>query len=112
MDNNKFDIVGRVNEIYDEQQVSEKFRKREFILETSGQYPEFIKFQLVQDKCALIDQFAVGALVRVDFNLRGRVFVKDGVKSCFTNQEAWRVRAEVETPAAIPADKPRPNSQI
>jgi single-strand DNA-binding protein len=106
----KYDIVGSVNEIYPEQQMTEKFRKREFILETSGQYPEFIKLQLVQEKCALIDQFKVGDLVKVDFNLRGRVFVKDNIKSCFTNLEAWRIMAEA--PATAPVDKSKPNSQI
>lgn len=105
----KYDLVGSINEIYAEQQVSEKFRKREFILETDGQYPEYIKFQLVQDKCALIDQFKTGDVVKVDFNLRGRVFVKEGVKSCFTNLEAYRITAEA--PAA-PADKAKPSSQI
>lgn len=106
---NKFELVGNINEIYAEQQVSEKFRKREFILETQGQYPEFIKFQLVQDKCALIDEFKLKDVVKVEFNLRGRVFVKEGVKSCFTNLEAWRITAEA--PAA-PANKAKPSSQI
>ncbi|RZK23182.1 MAG: DUF3127 domain-containing protein, partial [Hymenobacter sp.] len=36
-----YDVTGRLHEIFDEQQVSEKFRKREFVLEVQdGQYPQ------------------------------------------------------------------------
>jgi hypothetical protein len=87
-----YDATGRLHEIFDEQQVSEKFRKREFVLEVvDGQYPEHIKFQLVQDKTALIDPFKVGDEVKIAFNLRGRGFNKNGQMLYFTNLEAWRI---------------------
>ena len=74
-----YDVTGRLHEIFDEQQVSEKFRKREFVLEVQdGQYPEHIKFQMVQDKTSLIDPFKMGDEVKVTFNLRGRGFNKNG----------------------------------
>ena len=89
-----YDATGRLHEIFDEQQVSEKFRKREFVLEVvDGQYPEHIKFQLVQDKTALIDPFKVGDEVKIAFNLRGRGFNKNGQMLYFTNLEAWRIEA-------------------
>ena len=89
-----YDATGRLHEIFDEQQVSEKFRKREFVLEVQeGQYPEHIKFQLVQDKTALIDPFKIGDEVKVTFNLRGRGFNKNGQMLYFTNLEAWRLEA-------------------
>jgi hypothetical protein len=87
-----YDVTGRLHEIFDEQQVSEKFRKREFVLEVQdGQYPEQIKFQLVQDKTALIDPYKMGDEVKVTFNLRGRGFNKNGQMLYFTNLEAWRI---------------------
>ncbi|MBT9394656.1 DUF3127 domain-containing protein [Hymenobacter sp. NST-14] len=87
-----YEATGRLHEIFDEQQVSEKFRKREFVLEVvDGQYPEHIKFQMVQDKTALIDPFKVGDEVKVSFNLRGRGFNKNGQMLYFTNLEAWRI---------------------
>ncbi|WP_375418652.1 DUF3127 domain-containing protein [uncultured Hymenobacter sp.] len=89
-----YDVTGRLHEIFDEQQVSEKFRKREFVLEVQeGQYPEQIKFQMVQDKTALIDPYKVGDEVKVTFNLRGRGFNKNGQMLYFTNLEAWRIEA-------------------
>jgi len=96
-----YDATGRLHEIFDEQQVSEKFRKREFVLEVvDGQYPEHIKFQLVQDKTALIDQYKVGDEVKVTFNLRGRGFNKNGQMLYFTNLEAWRLEAAAGGAAA------------
>ncbi|MBC6989729.1 MULTISPECIES: DUF3127 domain-containing protein [Hymenobacter] len=89
-----YEATGRLHEIFDEQQVSEKFRKREFVLEVvEGQYPEHIKFQLVQDKTALIDSYKVGDEVKVTFNLRGRGFNKNGQMLYFTNLEAWKLEA-------------------
>ena len=87
-----YDVTGRLHEIFDEQQVSEKFRKREFVLEVQdGQYPEHIKFQMVQDKTTLIDPFKMGDEVKVTFNLRGRGFNKNGQMLYFTNLEAWKI---------------------
>lgn len=87
-----YDVTGRLHEIFDEQQVSEKFRKREFVLEVQdGQYPEHIKFQLVQDKTSLIDPYKMGDEVKITFNLRGRGFNKNGQMIYFTNLEAWRI---------------------
>lgn len=103
MSNNSFSIVGLVHQVFEEQIVSGKFRKREFVLEIPGQYPEHVKFQLVQDKCPAIDGFPVGTRVQVDFNLRGRAFTgKDQGQAYFTNIEAWRLKpaAEEAAPAA------------
>lgn len=96
-----YDVTGRLHEIFDEQQVSDKFRKREFVLEVQdGQYPQQIKFQLTQDKTSLIDPYKMGDEVKVTFDLRGRGFNKNGQMLYFTNLEAWRVEA---ASAAAPA---------
>jgi len=92
-----FEINGRLAEIYETQKVSDRFQKREFVLEikstgTSGyEFVDFIKFQSTQDKCSLLDQFNVDDMVKVAFNLRGRKWEKDGQVSYFTNLEAWRI---------------------
>ena len=38
-------------EIFEEQQVTASFKKREFVVEfaENPQYPEFVKFELIQD---------------------------------------------------------------
>ena len=98
-----FQQKGTLLDIMDEQQVSEKFRKREFVLEIPGQYPEHVKFQLVQDKCSAIDGFRLGDEVNVSFSLRGRGFNKDGQMLYYNNLDAWKVEATGNTP------QPRPN---
>ncbi|QKG59051.1 DUF3127 domain-containing protein (plasmid) [Hymenobacter sp. BRD128] len=108
---NQFEITGRLHEVLAEQQVSDKFRKREFVLDLGGQYPEHIKFQLVQDKTSLLDSFAVGTEIKVEFNLRGRMFSKEGTTTYFTNLEAWRIKPADPQPQAVAAAR-QPNAQL
>ena len=89
------DITGILKVKSEAQQVSEKFKKREFVLtDNSSQYPQHISFQLTQDKCNLIDNYAVGAEIKVHFNLRGREWTspKNEIKY-FNTLEAWRIEA-------------------
>ena len=92
-----FEISGRLAEKFETQKVSDRFQKREFVLEikssgTSGfEFVDFIKFQSTQDKCSLLDQFNVDDMVNVSFNLRGRKWEREGQVSYFTNLEAWRI---------------------
>ncbi len=99
-----FEINGRLAEKFETQKISDRFQKREFILEvkstgtTGYEFVDFIKFQATQDKCSLLDQFDVDDMVKVAFNLRGRKWEKDGQVSYFTNLEAWRIdKAQNET---------------
>jgi len=87
-----FDIQGKLYEIFEEQQVSDKFRKREFVLEIpDGSYTQYVKFQLTQDKCSLLDSYKNGDEVKVNFNLSGKPFTKNGTTMYFTNLQAWRI---------------------
>jgi len=96
-----FDVQGKLHEIFDEQQVSDKFRKREFVLEIpDGSYTQFVKFQLTQDKCNVLDQYKIGDDVKVAFNLSGKPFTKNGTTMYFTNLSAWRVEGADAASAA------------
>lgn len=76
------------------QQVSEKFRKREFVLEIQdGQYPQTVKFELAQDKCDLLNGFQVNTPVKVTFDLRGRAYDKNGETLYFTTLSAWKIES-------------------
>ena len=79
---------GKVVKIYDTEQKSATFQAREFVIEVAdGQYPQMVKFQLVQDKCDLVDGYGEGEQIVVDFDLRGREW--NG--RYFTNLQAWRL---------------------
>ncbi len=88
-----FEVTGRLHEIYPEQQVTEKFRKREFVLEIDdNSYTQFIKFQATQDRCSLLDSHDKGDTVKVSFNLSGRPFTnREGQQVYFTNLVAWKM---------------------
>jgi len=71
-----FEITGKVVDILPVNQVSDKFRKREFIIEkkeTGGAavFIDYIKFQLIQDKCDLINESFLNEEVKIWFNLKG-----------------------------------------
>lgn len=87
------DITGILKVKMDAMQVSEKFKKREFIItDNSSQYPQHISFQLTQDKCGLLDQYKVGDELKVHFNLRGREWTSPkGEVKYFNTLEAWRI---------------------
>lgn len=87
------DITGILKLKTDAQQISDKFKKREFVLtDNSSQYPQHISFQLTQDKCNLLDQYNVGDELKVHFNLRGREWTSPkGEVKYFNTLEAWRI---------------------
>lgn len=93
-----FELKGKLIEIFPEQQVSDSFKKREFVVETSEEgggriFTEQIKFQLIQDKCSLLESMNLNQEVKVSFNIKGRRWEKDGKVNYFTNLDAWRVEA-------------------
>ena len=88
------EIKGKVHEIGAIQQVSETFKKRDLIVEYAENptYPEYLKFEAIQDKTALFDTIKVGDEVEVSFNLRGRPWTnKEGVTSYFNSMHVWRL---------------------
>lgn len=95
---------GKLHLILATEQVTEKFKKREFILEIGDQYKEFVKFQLVNDKCSLIEHFIEGQEVTVSYNLKGKPFKnKQGQDVYYTNLDAWKI--ELETNASNTVSK-------
>src|SRR4028119_825166 len=90
------EITGKLIEKYDTNVVSDKFRKREFVLELGEEingnvYTSYAKMQLVQNKCDIIDRFNIGDNLKVNFNIRGTRYEKEGKVSYFSNLDAWRI---------------------
>ncbi|CAN5163992.1 DUF3127 domain-containing protein [soil metagenome] len=89
------DIKGKIIEINNTVQVSDKFRKREFVVEyaENSQYPEYIKFELTQEKCDLLNGFNPGQEVEVYFNLKGRRWTDPkGETKYFNSLQAWKIQ--------------------
>ena len=113
-----FEITGKIIDILPVNQVSDKFRKREFVIErkeTGGTalFIDYIKFQLVQDKCDLINESFMNEEVKVTFNIKGNKWERDGRVNYFTNLDAWKIeriasqiRVQGESNQPAPEDLP------
>ena len=101
-----FKLTGTVKVINPTQVISEKFSKREFVIETQDQYPQLVMFQATQDKCSLLDNVQQNSQVEVSFNLRGREWTSPaGEVKYFNTLEAWRIE-KVGQGNAMPAGGP------
>jgi hypothetical protein len=119
-----FEITGKIIDILPVNQVSDKFRKREFVIEkkeTGGPavFVDFIKFQLVQDKCDLINESYLNEEVKVSFNIKGNRWERDGKVNYFTNLDAWKiektssqVRNQDNIPRSTLEDVPPENDEM
>lgn len=88
------EINGRIKAIFETQKISDRFSKREFVLtiDENSPYPQYITFQLVQDKCSLLDNFSIGEEIKVFFNLKGREWKNpEGQIKYFNTIEAWKI---------------------
>lgn len=83
-----FEVEGKLHKVFETESKTQTFQAREFVIEIGdGNYPQFIKFQLTQDRCGLIDAYEPGQQIKVYFDLRGR----EWNEKYFTNLNAWRI---------------------
>ena len=96
------EVTGKIKVINAEQQVSASFRKRELVVATEEQYPQFISINFVQDKCDLLNNYNVGEAVKVSINLRGREWTNpQGEVKYFNDIQGWRIeKLQAEVPSA------------
>jgi len=88
------EVTGIIKVKFDTNVVSERFKKRDFVLtvEPGSPYPQHVTFQLVQDKVNMLDNFNVGDEVKVLFNLKGREWTSpQGEVKYFNTIDAWRL---------------------
>lgn len=90
-----YEVTGRLIVKDDVQAISDRFKKREFVIEVENErnsdWNDFIKVQLTQDRCDLVENMNINDMVKVSFNLRGRKWENNGQTSYFTNLEGWRI---------------------
>jgi hypothetical protein len=117
-----YEAQGRLVAIYETVQRSEKFRTREFVIEINEEIRDrtitnYVKFQLVQDRTAIIDNYKIGDSIKVHFNIRGSKWERNGQVSYISNLDAWRIEpvslggtsmAPAAMPGAAPGTMPAP----
>jgi hypothetical protein len=91
-----YEITGKLVAVFDIVQRTETFKTREFVIEKTEDIggrviTNYAKFQCVQDKTAMPDRFNIGDEVKVQFNIKGTKWVKEGRENYITNLDAWRM---------------------
>jgi len=85
-------IEGKLHKIFETQQVTDKFSKREFILEIfNDTYANYPKFELQNKNCNKLDEVPEGSQIEIEFDLRGRAWEKDGKTQYFNTLVAWKI---------------------
>ncbi|QTE22011.1 DUF3127 domain-containing protein [Polaribacter cellanae] len=87
------EVIGKIKLIGEVQTFgSNGFRKRELVVTTDEQYPQMIMIEFIQDKCDLLNNYAVGQDVKVSINLRGREWINpQGEAKYFNSIQGWRI---------------------
>lgn len=87
------ELTGTIKLIKKEQKISEKFSKREFIIETSEKYPQLIQLELQGDKCDLIEPYTIGEEILCSLNIRGRAWENpQGETKYFNTITVWKIQ--------------------
>ena len=86
-----YEAVGKVKLISDVQTFPSGFSKREFVVTTGdSKYPQDLKFEVVKDKCSLLDSYKEGQEVQVNFDIRGNEY--NG--KYYVNLSCWKLSAK------------------
>ncbi|MDC9721490.1 MAG: DUF3127 domain-containing protein [Urechidicola sp.] len=101
------EVTGKIKLINETQTFGASgFRKREVVITTNEQYPQMLMIEFVQDKCDMLNSYAVGQDVKIAINLRGREWINpEGVAKYFNSIQGWRIE-NLQTAAPQGADVP------
>lgn len=79
------------------------FKVRKFVVEIPHQsnpdWNQFRELQLTQDRCDLLEPHKVNEEIKVQFNLDGRRYEKDGKTMYFNSDTAWRIEKVESAPS-------------
>jgi len=94
-------INGILKVKYDEVQLTEKFKKREFVIQlASTNYNgsnDYLKFSLIMDSCSMIDSFSEGDSVTVSYEVKAREWVNPENETVYINDvKAISIKQNVE----------------
>ena len=83
-----YEANGKIKLISVTQNFPSGFSKREFVVTTGDtKYPQDLKFEMVKDKCAILDNYKEGSDVKVSFDVRGNEY--NG--KYYVNLSCWKL---------------------
>ena len=107
-----YEASGTIKLINDTQTFASGFSKREFVITTEhDKYPQDLKFEVVKDRCDMLDEYEVGQKVQLNFDIRGNEY-KDRY---YVNLSCWKIQAAEGgdgggAPAAAPTSGSEPSA--
>jgi len=85
-----YETSGKLKWIGSTQSFPSGFSKREFVVTTAAdKYPQDLKFEVVKDKCPVLDEYEIGQDVQVNFDIRGNEY--NG--KYYVNLACWKLQA-------------------
>lgn len=98
-----FKLQANVKSVGETVAVSEKFSKRELVVEIpDDKYPQIVQFEATQDKCSLLDSIGAGQEVEITFALRGREWTNaSGDTKVFNTLNLVRIEAVGAAPKTV-----------
>lgn len=91
----QYTLTGKLKHVKATQKVSDKFRKREFVVTVEdSKYPQHILMSANQDKCDLLNGLKPGQEVTVHFYISGKEWSKEGTVRYFNSLDAWKIEAK------------------
>jgi hypothetical protein len=66
------------------------FKKRLLVVKTNEQYSQEVPIDFVQDKCDMLDKYAIGQSVKVGINIRGNKYNE----KWYCSLNGWRIDKE------------------
>lgn len=87
------ELQGTIKKIGNIETFASGFQKREFVLQTTEQYPQPINIEIMGDKIDILDPINEGDNVNVGINIRGREWTSPlGETKYFNSIVAWKIQ--------------------
>ena len=82
------------------------FKKRIIVVETDEKYPQKVPVDFVQDKCDVLDSYAVGDNVTIETNIRGNEY--NG--KYYVSLNGWKISKTGESTTSQPQEQAQEES--
>ncbi len=88
------EATGKLIKLFPVKKITETLSVRDFVLEIAdGKFPQKVTFSAIGKSMDFLKKFSVGDNISLQFDLRGREYVKDGVAKYFNTLNAWKIMA-------------------
>jgi Domain of unknown function (DUF3127) len=100
-----YETAGKLKWIGTTQSFASGFSKREFVVTTAAdKYPQDLKFEVVKEKCTILDSYELEQDVQVSFDIRGNEYQG----KYYVNLACWKLQAsDGSSPAPAQSSAPR-----